>query len=63
LFFPAKILDIRESGNQIEVAVDKDQVSLAIGKRGINTKLAYKILGKHIDVMSKEDFDKLKKLS
>jgi N utilization substance protein A len=63
LFFPAKILDIRETDNQIEVAVDKDQVSLAIGKRGINTKLAYKILGKHIDVMSKEDFDKLKKLS
>ena len=63
LFFPAKILDVRESDNQIEVAVDKDQISLAIGKRGINTKLAYKILGKHIDVMSKEDFDKLKKLS
>ncbi len=63
LFFPAKILDMRETKEQIEIAVDKDQISLAIGKRGINTKLAYKIIGKHIDVMSKEDFDRLKKLS
>ncbi len=63
LFFPAKILDIRETKDQIEIAVDKDQISLAIGKRGINTKLAYKVIGKHIDVMSKEDFDRLKKLN
>jgi len=62
LFFPAKILSIRETKNQIEIAVDKDQISLAIGKRGINAKLAYKIIGKHIDVVSKEDFDKLSSL-
>ncbi len=63
LFYPAKILDMRETKDQIEIAVEKDQISLAIGKKGINTKLAYKIIGKHIDVMSKEDFDRLKKLS
>lgn len=63
LFYPAKILDIRENDKQIEICVEKNQISLAIGKKGINTKLAYKIIGKHIDVMSKEDCDKLKKMS
>ncbi len=62
IFFPAKVIDIIETKDQIDVAVDKSQISLAIGKRGINTKLAYKIIGKHIDVLSKEDFDKLTKL-
>ncbi len=62
LFFPAKILHITESKDQIEVCVEKSQISLAIGKKGINTKLAYKIIGKHIDVLSKEDCERLNKI-
>lgn len=62
LFFPAKILHIAESKDQIEICVEKSQISLAIGKKGINTKLAYKIMGKHIDVLSKEDCERLNKI-
>jgi len=45
-----------------EVAVPRDQLSLAIGKKGTNVKLAHKLTGWHIDVMSEEDFEKLTKL-
>ncbi|HIQ31349.1 MAG TPA: transcription termination factor NusA [Aquifex aeolicus] len=45
-----------------EVAVPRDQLSLAIGKRGTNVKLAHKLTGWHIDVMSEEDFEKLSEL-
>jgi N utilization substance protein A len=38
----------------LEVIVDEDQLSLAIGKRGQNVRLAGKLLGRKIDVMSKE---------
>ncbi|NKB87929.1 MAG: transcription termination/antitermination protein NusA [Acidobacteria bacterium] len=36
----------------LEVLVDEDQLSLAIGKRGQNVRLAGKLLGRKIDVMS-----------
>ncbi len=45
-----------------EVAVPKDQLSLAIGKKGTNVKLAHKLTEWHIDVMSEEDFEKLSQL-
>ncbi len=45
-----------------EVAVPQDQLSLAIGRRGTNVKLAHKLTGWHIDVMSEEDFEKLTEL-
>ena len=45
-----------------EVAVPQEQLSLAIGKRGTNVKLAHKLTGWHIDVMSEEDFEKLTEL-
>lgn len=45
--------------NRAEVAVPQDQLSLAIGRRGTNVKLAHKLTGWHIDVMSEEDFEKL----
>ena len=38
----------------LEVIVDEDQLSLAIGKRGQNVRLAGKLLSRKIDVMSKE---------
>ena len=47
---------------RVEVAVPKDQLSLAIGKKGVNVKLAHKLTGWHIDVMSEEDFEKLAEL-
>lgn len=45
-----------------EVAVPKDQLSLAIGKRGTNVKLAHKLTDWHIDVMSEEDFERVSRL-
>ncbi|RUM29430.1 MAG: transcription termination factor NusA [Aquifex sp.] len=45
-----------------EVAVPEDELSLAIGKRGINVKLASKLTGWHIDVLSTKDFEKLEEL-
>lgn len=40
--------------NRLEVIVDDDQLSLAIGKRGQNVRLAGKLLGRKIDVKSEE---------
>ncbi|MDQ7038148.1 MAG: transcription termination factor NusA [Aquificota bacterium] len=45
-----------------EVAVPKDQLSLAIGKKGTNVKLAHKLTDWHIDVMSEEDFERISQL-
>ncbi len=61
---PAPVLKVRldKKNKRAEVAVAKDKLSLAIGKHGINVKLANKITGWHIDVMSEEDFEKLQKL-
>lgn len=47
---------------RIEIAVPKDELSLAIGKNGINAKLAHKLTGWHIDILSEEDFEKIQKL-
>jgi N utilization substance protein A len=49
---PAKIdsLNINENTKQISVYLKPDQVSLAIGKRGLNIKLASKLVGYEIDV-------------
>lgn len=47
---------------RIEIAVAKDELSLAIGKNGINAKLAHKLTGWHIDILSEEDFEKVQKL-
>ena len=61
---PAPVVDMRIDPKlkKVEVAVPKDKLSLAIGKRGINVKLANKITGWYIDVMSEEDFKKLAQL-
>jgi N utilization substance protein A len=48
---------------RIEVAVPKNELSLAIGKGGINAKLAHKLTGWHIDILSEEDFDRLQQLA
>ena len=45
-----------------EVAVPDEELSLAIGKKGINVRLASKLTGWHIDVLSQSDFEKLQEL-
>ncbi len=49
---PAKIssLDIDQEKKQISVYLKPEQVSLAIGKRGVNIKLASRLVGFEIDV-------------
>ncbi len=62
---PAPVSKIRldKKHKRAEVAVPKEKLSLAIGKHGVNVKLANRLTGWHIDVMSEEDFEALMKLS
>jgi transcription termination/antitermination protein NusA len=55
---PAKInhVSIVEADEKrLEVIVDDTQLSLAIGKKGQNVRLAAKLLGWHIDIKSEEE--------
>lgn len=56
---PAKIttLNIDEENSKVEVFLKPDQVSLAIGKRGLNIKLAGRLTGYEIDVYRDVDED------
>lgn len=48
---PAKISSIKfEENGRVSVYLKPDQVSLAIGKNGLNIKLASKLIGREIDV-------------
>lgn len=51
---PAKVLDVEIDNSRAEVTVADDQLSLAIGKDGQNVRLAAKLTGWKIDVVSKE---------
>jgi len=53
---PAKVTKVvvDEESNLIEVVVAEDQLSLAIGRGGQNVKLASKLVGYKIDVMTDE---------
>lgn len=47
---------IKEPANRImEVIVDNDNLSLAIGKKGQNVRLAARLIGWHIDIKSEEE--------
>ena len=61
---PAPVSKIRidTKNKRAEVAVAKDKLSLAIGKHGVNVKLANKLTGWYIDVMSEEDVEALQRL-
>ena len=50
---PAKVLkvEIREESKEATVSVPEDQLSLAIGKRGQNVRLAAKLTGWKIDIV------------
>jgi len=49
---PAKVnrIEINAENNQANVFMDNDQVSLAIGRKGVNIKLAQQLTGFNIDV-------------
>lgn len=59
---PAKILSINvnEKENQMEIVVPDDQLSLAIGKKGQNVRLAAKLTRWKIDVKSESEYKKQK---
>lgn len=55
---PAKVnrVNVIDARNQrMEVVVDESQLSLAIGKKGQNVRLAVKLLGWRIDIKSEEE--------
>lgn len=54
---PAKIssMDIDEDDSKVSVYLKPDQVSLAIGKGGLNIKLAAKLTGYEIDVFRESE--------
>ena len=55
---PAKISRVSiidRTGKHMEVIVDDSQLSLAIGKKGQNVRLAAKLLGWRIDIKSEEE--------
>jgi transcription termination/antitermination protein NusA len=55
---PAKINHVSvvdAEDKRLEVIVDDTQLSLAIGKKGQNVRLAAKLLGWHIDIKSEEE--------
>ncbi len=53
---------VLEKQKRIEIAVPRNELSLAIGKGGINAKLAHKLTGWHIDILSEEDFERVQQL-
>jgi N utilization substance protein A len=60
---PAKVLrvNVREAKKEAEVLVPEDQLSLAIGKKGQNVRLAAKLTGWKIDIIgAKADGDVVK---
>ncbi len=51
---PARVLDVKLQEDRACVVVSSDQLSLAIGKDGQNVRLAAKLTGWKIDIVSKE---------
>jgi len=59
---PAQIASVHlvPESRYAEVIVDPDQLSLAIGKRGLNVKLAAKLTGWRLDIRSQEQMELIK---
>jgi len=57
---PAKIYKtiVIEEEKKMIVVIPEDQLSLAIGKNGVNTRLANKLTSWSIDIISKEEYQK-----
>ena len=62
---PAEISSIKlhEKEKRAEVIVADDQLSLAIGKKGQNVRLAAKLTGWNIDIRSKAEIDEVNSIS
>ena len=60
---PAKIskILIDEDQKQMQIIVPDDQLSLAIGKKGQNVRLAVRLTGWHLNLVSEEESKKAKK--
>lgn len=58
---PASILGVFQNDDKkgLTVVVEDSQLSLAIGKKGKNARLAVKLTGKKIDIKSKSDMEEL----
>ncbi len=66
---PARVIrseayEDEEGELRVEVVVPDDQLSLAIGKRGVNARLASKLVGQivGIDIIKESDFKKLQEI-
>lgn len=61
---PAEIISVKtnETEKRAEVIVADDQLSLAIGKKGQNVRLAAKLTGWNIDIRSKSEIEALKEM-
>lgn len=53
---PSRVI-IDESNKSMEVIVPDEFLSIAIGKRGLNVRLASKLTEWHLDVLSEERYD------
>ncbi|MBU4148805.1 MAG: KH domain-containing protein, partial [Candidatus Omnitrophica bacterium] len=62
---PAEISSVKlnEAEKRAEVIVVDDQLSLAIGKKGQNVRLAAKLTGWNIDIRSKSEIEKLRDIA
>lgn len=60
---PAKVvyIDVFEDEQAMTVAVEDDKLSLAIGRSGQNARLASKLTGWKINIMSESDYNEMKK--
>ena len=61
---PAEISSVKtsEAERRAEVIVADDQLSLAIGKKGQNVRLAAKLTGWNIDIRSKSEIEEVKEI-
>ena len=58
---PAQIKDVlpQEDGRSLLVIVDEDQLSLAIGKKGKNARLAVKLTNHKIDIKTRREIEEM----
>lgn len=62
---PAKLskVFVDEENNSMDIIVPDDQLSLAIGKRGQNVRLAVQLTEWNLDILSEQDYEKKKRES
>ena len=58
----ARVIKNDEEEKRVEVVVPDEDISLAIGNKGINAKLAAKLTGAYIDIIRESDYKKMLEL-